>query len=112
MFTFCVAVISNPHNTLNQLNKKNRGIIKLLQMPNFCLEGTLACRLYGYVPQIYSVCALSPTKDLYNFCMEKNTWMHECPNVDGYAHHHFPFSNIQVHVQLFSFNALPIINEH
>jgi len=53
MFTFCIALTSHLHNTLTQLNRKNRGILMLLQMPNFCVEGTLACSIYGYAPQIY-----------------------------------------------------------
>lgn len=40
-------------------------------MPNFCLERTLALSKYGYVPQIYRFCALSPTSDLHNLCMGK-----------------------------------------
>lgn len=37
--------------------------------------------------------------------------MYKCPSVDRYAHHHFPFSNIEVHVQHYSFNSLSTMKQ-
>lgn len=108
MFTVCIAVISSLHNTLNQLNRKKHRYIKAVVDAKL-LSGRQCIWIRIH---IYTFCALSPTGLAEFLCGKKNTWMHKCPYVDGYAHHHSPVSNTQVHVQLFALNSLSIIIEY
>lgn len=73
MLTFCIAVIFNLQNTLNQLNRRKQRNIKAVADAKLLSGRHIGMQCIGYVPQIYRFCALSPTQDFQNFCLEKKT---------------------------------------